>query len=122
MDIKIGLIGKGKVGSSFISILQEKKKALEDNFDLSFKIVGIFEIDGALINENGIDLKELIEMGVNFKQNSYWKMGIKAEELIPNLNFDVIIETTPTNPDTGEPALSHIIEALNNGIDVISSK
>ena len=41
--------------------------------------------------------------------------------MIPNLNFDVIFETTPTNPDTGEPALSHIIEALNNGIDVISS-
>ena len=121
MDIKIGLIGKGKVGSSFISILQEKKKALEDNFDLSFKIVGIFEIDGALINENGIDTKELIDMGIDFKQNSYWKKGIKAKELIKSLNIDVIIETTPTNPDTGEPALSHIIEALNNGIDVISS-
>ena len=121
MDIKIGLIGKGNVGTRFLEILQEKKQTLKDNFDITFKVIGIFEIDGALINENGIDLKELIEMGVNFKQNSYWKMGMKAEEMIPNLNFDVIIETTPTNPDTGEPALSHIIEALNNGIDVISS-
>lgn len=121
MDIKIGLIGMGNVGSSFISILQEKKEALKDNFDLSFKIVGIFEIDGALINENGIDTKELIDMGVDFRQFPYWKKGIKAKELIKSLNIDVIIETTWTNPDTGEPALSHIIEALNNGIDVISS-
>ena len=121
MDIKIGLIGMGNVGSSFISIMQEKKEALKDNFDLSFKIVGIFEIDGALINENGIDTKELIDMGVDFRKSPYWKKGIKAKELIKSLNIDVIIETTWTNPDTGEPALSHIIEALNNGIDVISS-
>ena len=121
MDIKIGLIGKGNVGSQFLKILQEKKQILKDNFDLSFKIVGIFEIDGALLNERGIDIKELIEMGDNFKQTSYWKEGKKAQELIKSLKIDVIIETTWTNPDTGEPALSHIIEALNNGIDVISS-
>ena len=121
MDIKIGLIGKGNVGTRFLEILQEKKKALKDNFNLSFKIIGIFEIDGALINEKGIDTEELIDLGVDFRQSPYWKKGIKAKELIKSLNIDVIIETTWTNPDTGEPALSHIIEALNNGIDVISS-
>jgi homoserine dehydrogenase len=121
MDIKIGLIGKGNVGTRFLEILQEKKKALKDNFNLSFKIIGIFEIDGALINEKGIDTEELVDLGVDFRQSPYWKKGIKAKELIKSLNIDVIIETTWTNPDTGEPALSHIIEALNNGIDVISS-
>lgn len=121
MDIKIALVGKGTVGTKFLELLEEKKEVLKDDFDLSFKIIGIFEIDGALINESGIDIKRLIEMGENFKQASYWKEGKKAEELIPKLNINLMIETTPTNPDTGEPALSHIIEALNNGIDVISS-
>jgi len=121
MDIKIGLIGKGNVGTRFLEILQEKKKVLEDNFNLSFKIIGIFENDGALINEKVIDIEELVDLGVDFRQSPYWKKGIKAKELIKSLNIDVIIETTWTNPDTGEPALSHIIEALNNGIDVISS-
>ncbi|MHA1527209.1 MAG: homoserine dehydrogenase, partial [Promethearchaeota archaeon] len=74
-----------------------------------------------MINEKGIDTEELIDLGVDFRQSPYWKKGIKAKELIKSLNIDVIIETTWTNPDTGEPALSHIIEALNNGIDVISS-
>lgn len=121
MVAKIGLIGKGNVGTKFLEILNEKKEFLRDKFNFDFKIVSIFEIDGALINKNGIDLEILLEKGEKFREISYWKKDEKVIDLIPKLDINIIVETTPTNPDTGEPALSHIIEALNNGIDVISS-
>ena len=47
--------------------------------------------------------------------------NVKVQDLISTLNIDILIETTPTNPNTGEPALTHIIQALNNKINVISS-
>jgi homoserine dehydrogenase len=121
MEYKIALIGMGNVGSSLVHILNEEKQSLKKKFDLDYKIVAIFEYDGALINENGIDLEEIVNKKGRFRDLPYWKKGIKANDYIPKLNFNICIESTPTNPKTSEPALSHIITALNHGVDVVSS-
>ncbi|MFX1344576.1 MAG: homoserine dehydrogenase [Promethearchaeota archaeon] len=121
MNVNICLIGKGIVGTSLIQLLYEKNQFLEQKFNLNVIVNSIFEIDGALINENGIDLKEVLDVGDNFRNLPYWRKNVKAIDLISKLDISICIETTPTNPKTGEPGLSHIIEALNNGIDVISS-
>jgi homoserine dehydrogenase len=121
MEFKIGLTGMGNVGKSFLQILIEQKKRLKEKFDLDCKVVAIFEYDGALINENGINLEEILSNKKTFRALSYWKKNVKPNELMPNLNINIYIEATPTNPDSGEPALSHIMTALKNGIDVISS-
>ena len=121
MEINIALIGKGYVGSSFLQLLKEKKKLMNDNFNLDIRIIAVFELDGALINEGGIDLNNLSKHNKNFRELPDWKKEIKVKDYIAKLKLHFIIETTPTNAETGEPALSHIVEALNNGIDVVSS-
>jgi len=121
MNINICLIGKGIVGTSLIQLLYEKKKLFEQKFNLNFIVNSIFEIDGALINEKGINLKEVLDVGGDFRNLPYWRKDAKAIDLISKLDISICIEATPTNPKSGEPGLSHIIEALNNGIDVISS-
>jgi len=121
METKICLIGKGNVGTSFLQLLKKKQEMLKRKFDLNFKIIAIFEFDGALINESGIILEEVINKGDKFRDLPDWKKDAKLKDFISKLDINICIETTPTNPETGEPALSHIIEALNNSIDVISS-
>ncbi|MFW9875857.1 MAG: homoserine dehydrogenase [Candidatus Thorarchaeota archaeon] len=121
MNVKVLLIGMGTVGTSLIHLLYEKEQLFRQRFNLKVTVNSILEIDGALINKKGIDLKEIIEVGADFRNLPYWRKDIKAVDLISKLDVDICIETTPTNPNTGEPGLSHIIEALNNHIDVISS-
>ena len=121
MEQKICLIGKGNVGTSLLQLLNEKKDDIKKAFDISYIVTAIFEYDGALINEEGINIKEVLEKKENFRELSYWKKDILAKEKISKLNLDICIETTPTNPNTGEPALSHIIEALCNKINVVAS-
>lgn len=121
MVLKIALIGMGNVGRSFLNLLKEKKVALKQEFNLEFSIIAIYEFDGALIKEDGIDLEDLFKPKLNFRELSYWKKGISPIDNLATINPDVCIETTPTNAETGEPALSHIIEALNHNIDVIAS-
>jgi homoserine dehydrogenase len=121
MDVKICLIGKGIVGSSFLKLLHEKQAAFNKNFGFNFIVNSIIEEAGALFQEEGINLEEIIKSEEKFKDLPYWEKNLKPNEIFSRLDVDVCIETTPTNHKTGEPGLSHIINALNNGIDVISS-
>ena len=120
MELKICLIGKGNVGTCFIQLLKKKREIIRELYNCNCKLVAVFEFDGVLINENGINLDEL-STNNNFKKSEFWNKSLKAKDLIPKLSIDICIDTTPTNPNTGEPALTHILEALNNNIDVISS-
>ncbi|MFX1366467.1 MAG: homoserine dehydrogenase [Promethearchaeota archaeon] len=121
MELKICLIGKGNVGTCFLQLLKEKSSIIRENYNCICKIVAIFEYDGALINNNGINLDELLANNNNLRKNKFWKNEVKAKDHISKLEIDLCIETTPTEPKTGEPALTHIIEALSNNIDVISA-
>jgi len=121
MEVKICLIGMGNVGTSFLKLLKEKRENIVDKFNFKPKLIAIFEHDGALINSNGIDIDNLLMDHSNLRKNQYWISNVKAQDLISTLEIDICIETTPTNPDTGEPGLTHILEALSNNIDVISS-
>ncbi len=121
MEIKIGLIGKGNVGTSFIDLLKRKENYLINSYGIRIKVIAIFEYDGALINEKGLDLSKIIEKKENFRILEDWKNNIKAIEHISKLGLDICIDTTPTNSETGEPAQSHIREALINNINFISS-
>ena len=121
MELKICLIGMGNVGTHFLKLLKEKQESVRVKFNFNTKLVAIFEHDGALINSDGIDLNNLLRDHSNLRNDQYWNSNVKAQDLVSSLDIDICIETTPTIPDTGEPALTHILEALKNNIDVISS-
>ncbi|MHA1914146.1 MAG: homoserine dehydrogenase [Promethearchaeota archaeon] len=121
MNVKICLIGKGIVGVSFLKLLNEKNADFNESFGFNFVVTSIVEEDGALIQEDGINLNEVLTMDEKFRDLPYWDKNVKPDEIFSRLDIDVCIEATPTNHKTGEPGLSHIIGALNNGIDVISS-
>ena len=121
MEQKVSLIGKGNVGTSLLQLLNDKKDELKDKFDIVYKVIAIFEYDGALIDKQGINIEEVLEKKEDFRDLSFWKKGLIAKEQLSQLDLDICVETTPTNPNTGEPALSHIIEALCNKINVVAS-
>ncbi|MHA2036652.1 MAG: homoserine dehydrogenase [Promethearchaeota archaeon] len=121
MTVKICLIGKGVVGTSFLQLIKNKKAEFKQKFNLEIIVSSIFEFDGALINKDGINIKEVLDADKNFRNLPYWKENVSAKDLIPTLDANICIETTPTNSITGEPGLSHILAALNNHMDVITS-
>ena len=120
--LKLVLVGFGNVGRSLAQILIDKKKILREKYGSEYLVVGIAELYGSFVNENGLDLKSLIDLSfTDFKKHKDWKEGMKFTDLIKNLDFDVLVEMSFTNLDDGEPGLTYIKEALKNGKHVVSS-
>ncbi|MHA1818926.1 MAG: homoserine dehydrogenase [Promethearchaeota archaeon] len=118
--VNLAIIGMGVVGRQVIKIIHDNHDEYLREYNIDIKIVAIFEIDGALINEEGLNLDEIINTK-NIRDLKDWKPGIKAINEIKKINADIIGEITPVNPKTGEPALSHIRKALSSGKHVITS-
>ncbi len=121
---KIGLIGFGNVGQGFIRILAMKKSILEKKYGFKYKVIAIADpIKGNAYSENGLDLKMIIKL-LDEKGDIKDIQGYKDFDsimLAKDKNVDVIIEVTPTNIKNGEPGLTHIRSALENGKHVVTS-
>ena len=121
--MKLALIGFGGVGKAFLKLVETKISTLKQEH-LSLDILYIFNSKGCLYMPHGIPLSDLnqhLETGGsldNYPLNLIY--NITYEDMLKNKDIDAIIELTPTNKETGEPGLTHIIKALDHGLHVIT--
>lgn len=121
--MNIALIGCGGVGKAFIRLLQEKEKQLmAQGLNITLKYVLCSR--GGVYNPKGIDKGEFFEFAATEKNISKYSNGgnpnLTFKDIISDKDIDMLIELTPTNKDTGEPGLTHITQALENGIHVVT--
>lgn len=125
MEFKLAFIGFGVVGQGLTELLLEKKELLKQKYDFDYKIVAITDIyKGAVYDENGLDMKKIMDLVKNNKKLDEYPSGKKAMDSITTIqqtNANTIIEVTYTDVKTGEPALTHIKTALNLGKHVVST-
>jgi homoserine dehydrogenase len=118
--VTIIIIGYGGVGRSLIKILLDDSKYLKEQYGFTPQVKAICELKGALINKNGIDLGKLTELD-DFTTSEDWVKEKQTLDVIKEIQADILVECTWTNPETGEPALSFIKAALEKGINIVSS-
>ncbi len=119
---KLAIIGFGNVGQGLAKIISEKKELLSKKFGIELSIVAVCDLyKGSVANANGLDpevlLSDLKEHG-DLKSTSAPIKGWNAIETINNSGADILVELAFTDLKTGEPALSHVKQALNNGMHV----
>lgn len=121
MKHNIAISGCGNVGTALLELLHEKRAELAQKYGFEFEITLIVDlIKGTVADAKGLDLQHVID-AVHAK-NSFEGAAPKAQgdfgELLDKAKVTMLCEATPTNVETGEPALSHIKAALSRGIDV----
>ncbi|MGQ9720227.1 MAG: homoserine dehydrogenase [Candidatus Jordarchaeum sp.] len=116
--MKIAIVGFGNVGRAVAEVMLERRELFQ-KVDFEPKVVAVFERDGSWIDENGLKLQELLSKGTS--SPSWVEGAAMAEERLADLDCDLIVEMTVTNIEDGEPGLTHIVEALNSGKDVVTS-
>jgi homoserine dehydrogenase len=123
--MRIILVGYGVVGKGVTTILA--RRYAENLKDTGFnpKIVAIADIDGAVINPRGLSpekLESIKQRGYPIsKDPDFGRPGISALEVIESVEAEVVVEVTPVNIKTGEPALSHITKAFKTGKHVVTT-
>jgi len=119
---KLAIIGFGNVGQGLAKILSDKHALLNERFGVDIRIVAVCDLyKGSVADPDGLDPKMLLnslEVEGDLKNMSEQYTGWNAQETIDNSGADILIELAYTDLKTGQPALSHVKQALNNGMHV----
>ncbi|MGM0771993.1 MAG: homoserine dehydrogenase [Halobacteriota archaeon] len=116
--VRASIIGFGSVGQGVAEVLLKKDDELK-SLGIDIDVVAISDSKGSEVNTEGIDLKAAIER--KRESGTVAIDYITGEYIIRNIDHDVVIETTPTDIETGGTGLVNMLVAFENGRDVVTS-
>lgn len=109
--MKIALIGMGSVGRGVLEMIASK--------ELGLRVTGVADSKSGVFHPKGIDIKKVLQQ--KKKTGLCGDPRIKAAEIVQNAEYDVLVEVSPTNATTGEPALTYIRTAFARKKHVVTS-
>ncbi len=125
MEFNLAFIGFGTVGKGLMELLNEKRDALQASSNFTYKIVAVHDLLlGTVIDENGLNGREILDTVAqkkSFKNHPHFLKGWDAKRVITETSANIIIEVTPTDIKTGQPAISHVEWALQNKKHVVTT-
>jgi len=125
-SVRALFIGFGNVGQKVTEILYLEREKYPKLRDLNLSIIGIVtKSRGSLVNTKGVDVVRAVKdiRDINrFSSLSPELVAISGVEAVRQLDYDVLVElSTLSIQQRGEPALSHVREALVRGRHVVTA-
>lgn len=118
------LVGFGNVGQGFAQILREQAEELAAQ-GLQALIVAVSDpLKGSVYRPAGFSPAELldtVQAGQSLETLAAQSKGWDAQRTIAECAADILIELSYTDLKTGEPAVSHVRQALQRGMHAITS-
>ncbi|HKI57783.1 MAG TPA: homoserine dehydrogenase [Trueperaceae bacterium] len=119
---RLALIGFGTVGQGFAQILAERGDALAARHGLEVVVTAVSDFNrGSVYRAAGFDPRELLGAADALETLEADAKGWDALTTISESGADAVAELSFTDLKTGEPALTHVREALSRGMDVITT-
>lgn len=123
-ECKICLMGFGAVGQGVAKAISLKKEMIKEEYAVDVKLVAVADSSSSAVLDSGLDEDLLIKIkNEEGNLSSYPKAGgsLVGLELLNSIDYDCLLEATPTNIADGEPALSLTLKAFEDGKDVVTS-
>ncbi len=132
MVLGLILIGFGSVGREFARLIERKRDEIKTRYpqdggsrDLTLRITGIATgRHGLAANPAGLNVQAALAAVQSDGRLDGLHVGAPLRdnlELIRAGIADVLIELSPLNPQTGQPAIDHCRAALENGLHVVTA-
>ena len=122
--MRVLLFGCGRVGRSFCELLC-KKRNIAASYSIS--LVGVATRSrGCIYNPYGIDVDNLLKWeALTGRLDALLHEGgmvlNDADEMLESLDYDVLVECTPSDFELGEPARTIMKKALERGKHVVTA-
>jgi homoserine dehydrogenase len=124
MHIRLFALGFGNVGRALAQMLADKAVELHDRYNLTLSFTGIAtRSKGAVLFEPGAHAAELL--------TAAWQRGRTPSppplshsdllHVVREVPADVVLELTPLNPHSGQPAIDYIRAALASDRHVVTA-
>ncbi len=123
-ECKVIIMGFGAVGQGVTDALFMKKELIKEKTGFEVKVVAAADSSSSAISAEGLDEKLLVDTKKNEgKLSAYPEFGSNKNgaEILDAVEYDCLIEATPTNIVDAEPALSLTFKAFEQGKDVVTS-
>ncbi|MEV0196033.1 homoserine dehydrogenase [Nonomuraea sp. NPDC050691] len=121
----LALIGFGGVNRALAELIAERGDELAAELGFALRVVAITDLRaGSLVRGDGVDLAPLLAVApreLDFSRMEGGSAEPRNEQVIRHVPADVVVEATFTNPDDGEPAVSHVRWALEAGKHVCTT-
>lgn len=123
-ECKVIIMGFGAVGQGVANALSLKKDMIKQEHNVEVKVVAAADSSSSAICADGLDEQLLVSVkNDNGSLASYPEYGsdVCGIDVLDSVEYNCLIEATPTNIEDGEPALSLTLKAFEEGKDVVTS-
>lgn len=123
--MRASIVGLGTVGRWLAEAVHRRRLWLQAECGVGLSIVGVAtRRDGFIHREDGFDIPALLDLAATGQPLASYPGARRSETTLEGLattGSEVIVEASNTNPREPEPALSHIRQALERGMHVVTS-
>ncbi len=123
--MKVIMIGFGVVGQGFAQILRDKADELQAQQHFSAQIIGVATASkGNLYHRDGLGISDLLTAAQAGSFGTYpdrqgLKRQLSVNDMIKSGAADVLVEVSPTDLQTAQPALDYCHLALDHGLHIV---
>jgi len=124
-EVRVALVGFGSVGRALARHLRGPYARALRRMDVRLRVTGIATArHGLAIDPRGIDLGRALRLVAGTRPLDALHRGARVPDVrrfIAAVPADVLVEITPLDPRRGEPAVSHVRQALGRGLHVVTA-
>ena len=117
--MRVFICGFGTIGQAIAKMIDEKQDYFNERYGQGLTVVGVMDSTTYATDAKGLDIDELIRFKKETDDVGKNKYKNTAEAL-DSVEYDILIEDTPTDVKTGGVGLENIRIALKNGKDVVT--
>lgn len=117
--MKVFICGFGTVGQGFCEVVARRRQFMLDRYGEQVTIVGAMDSKTYIYDPNGLDPEALVARKIESRRVGD-REYTDSVEVLSGIDFDILVEVSPTDVKTGGAGLQNITYALENGKDVIT--